>query len=128
MNIQPESEQEIRQAAQSLLNKLEGNLELGKWVNTIPIELFDIILSMKRLTWADAAGRKYTMVERWIDDIVFSRLDVSTIKELRSQSPKSKRGNSSLNIHIIILLALAKASGYNWNNWHRMIQRVFHKI
>ncbi len=118
--------------------------EKGKWVKTFPDEFFEAIFKMKKWNWEMAnKGQKPQVVGHYINNYVYSRLAPQVLVELRKINPKSddgKRkgkhtqwididfGHPKLKGHLDILIAFSKAAGYNWNNWHRMVERALPKF
>ncbi|MFZ1528246.1 MAG: P63C domain-containing protein [Ferruginibacter sp.] len=137
--------QEVREK-DSLRQFLEKFLaeEKAKWVKTFPDEFFEVIFKMKGWTWYYAnSGKKPQVVGHYINDLVYSRIGPSVLEELRTKNPKDEKGNRKakhtqwltidyghpkLKEHLNILVALGKASGYNWNTFKRLVQRALPKI
>ena len=133
--------QEIREkdALKQFLEKFLAE-EKTKWVRTFPDEFFDSIFKMKGISWKQAnKGQRPQWMGHHINDLVYSRLGPEVLYSLRKLNPKNERGNRSakhfqytsdeygkpkLKEHINILIAFAKASGYNWNNFRRMVERA----
>lgn len=129
----------LRQFLESFLNEAQG-----KWIKTFPDEFFEAIFKMKNWTWYYAnSGKKPQVVGHYINDLVYSRIGPSVLEELRLRNPKDEKGNRKskhtqwltidyghpkLKEHLNILIALAKASGYNWTNFKRLTQRALPKI
>lgn len=137
--------QEVREkdALQLFLQKFLDE-EKGKWVKTFPDEFFESIFRMKGWTWSTAnKGKKPQVVGHYINNYVYSRIAPKVLSELRKLNPSSENGgrkgkhtqwidvdfgHPKLKEHLSILIAFAKASGYNWNNWERMIKRALPKF
>jgi hypothetical protein len=84
-------------------------------------------------------GKKPQWVGHHINDFVYSRLGPEVLYSLRKLNPKNERGNRSakhfqytttdfglpkLKEHLNILIALGRASGYNWNVFKRLVERA----
>ena len=137
--------QEIREkdALQVFLQKFLEE-EKGKWVKTFPDDFFESLFKMKGLTWTLAnKGKKPQYIGHYINNYVYSRLAPQVLAELKKLNPKDEKGNKKgtytqyINIdyghpklkeHLSILTAFAKATGYNWNNWNRMVERALPKF
>lgn len=137
--------QEVREkdALQQFLQKFLEE-EKGKWVKTFPDEFFESIFKMKKWNWQMAnKGQKPQVVGHYINNYVYSRLAPQVLVELRKLNPKAddgKRkgkhtqwididfGHPKLKEHLSILTAFAKATGYNWGNWNRMVERALPKF
>jgi hypothetical protein len=116
--------------------------EAGKWVKRFPDEFFSNMFDMKGWTWNYASTKKPGVVGRYINDQVYSRLAPFVLEELRRINPvtdKGRRktkhhvwltdeiGHPKLQEHFAVLIALQKASGKNWNNYLRMLNRSLPK-
>ncbi|MFP9097577.1 P63C domain-containing protein [Flavobacterium sp. RHBU_24] len=118
--------------------------EKGKWIKTFPDEFFETIFRMRGLTWSLAnKGKKPQYIGHYINNFVYSRIAPQVLNELRKINPKDENGNRKgkhpqyidvdfghpkLKEHLNILIALAKASGYNWTNWTRLVERALPKF
>lgn len=118
--------------------------EKGKWVKTFPDEFFESIFKMKGWTWSIAnKGKKPQVVGHYVNNYVYSRLAPKVLSELRKLNPKDDSGNRKgkypqwidvdfghpkLKEHLNILIAFARASGYNWSNWDRLVCRALPKF
>ena len=118
--------------------------EKGKWVKTFPDEFFESIFKMKGWTWSIAnKGEKPQVVGHYINNYVYSRIAPKVLIELRKLNPKDESGNRKakhpqwidvnfghpkLKEHLNILIAFARASGYNWSNWERLVCRALPKF
>jgi hypothetical protein len=118
--------------------------ERAKWVKRFPYEFFELLLEMKGWTWNYASTKKPQFVGRYINDLVYDRLAPAINEELRKRNPMVNRetgyrkgkhhswltediGVPKLQEHLFALITLAKASGKNWNNFYRMVQRSLPK-
>ncbi|WP_293891280.1 P63C domain-containing protein [Flavobacterium sp.] len=118
--------------------------EKGKWVQTYDDSFFEAIFRMKGWNWSIAnKGKKPQVVGHYINNYVYSRLAPQILIELRKLNPKDEKGNRKgkftqwiepnfghpkLKEHLAVLTALAKASGHNWKNWERMVERALPKF
>jgi hypothetical protein len=117
--------------------------EKGKWVRTFPPEFFEAIFKMKGWTWKQASTKKPQVVGHYINNYVYSRLAPKILGELRHRNPKDDKGNRKgkhpqwinpdfghpkLKEHLQILTAFARASGFNWLNWNRLVERALPKF
>jgi hypothetical protein len=116
--------------------------EHAKWVKTFPDEFFEMIFRMKGWTWHFASTKKPQVVGHYVNDFVYSRIAPQVLKELRELNPKidGKRkakhtqfittdyGHPKLKEHLTAITALGRATGYNWNNFIRFINRAFPKF
>jgi hypothetical protein len=119
--------------------------ERGVYIKTYPDEFFQAIFKMRNLTWKEAnKGKKPQYIGHYINNYVYSRIAPKVLTELRRANPKDevtrKRkgkhtqhididfGHPKLKEHLTVLTAFAKAVGYNWNNWQRMVERALPKF
>ena len=117
--------------------------EHAKWVPTFPDEFFEMIFKMKGWTWYYAGSKKPSVVGHYINDFVYSRLAPQVLKELKILNPTTEKGyrkhkhsqfidetfgHPQLKEHLHALIALGKASGHNWNNFKRLLNRAFPKF
>lgn len=132
-----------KDALQSFLQKFLLE-EKGKWIPVFPDEFFESIFRMKGWDWQIASnGKKPQVVGHYINNYVYSRIAPQVLVELRKLNPKNERGrrkgaytqyidvdygHPKLKEHLNILIAFAKATGYNWNNFHRMVERALPKF
>ncbi len=137
--------QEVREkdALQQFLKQFL-NEERAKWIPSFPDEFFEAIFKMKGWNWQMAnKGKKPQVVGHYINNYVYSRLAPQVLSELRRLNPKNDQGkrkgkhtqwidvdygHPKLKEHLRILAAFAKASGYNWKNWERMVERALPKF
>jgi hypothetical protein len=126
-------------ALQEFLSKFIKE-QRGIYVRTYPDEFFEAIFKMKHLTWKLAnKGRKPQFIGHYINNYVYSRIAPNVLTELRRVNPKDETGkrkakhtqhididygHPKLREHVGILIAFAKAAGYNWTNWERMVNRA----
>lgn len=119
--------------------------EVGKWVKTFPDDFFEAIFKMKGWTWVGIKkSKKPQVIGHYINDIIYSRLAPAALEELRRKNPvvpeTGKRrhkhhswltediGNPQLQQHFTGVLALARASNFNWNIFNRMLDRSYPKF
>jgi hypothetical protein len=119
--------------------------ERGVYIKTYPDEFFQAIFKMRNLTWKEAnKGKKPQYIGHYINNYVYSRIAPKVLTELRRTNPKDgvtrKRkgkhtqhididfGHPKLKEHLTVLTAFAKAVGYNWINWQRMVERALPKF
>lgn len=132
-----------KDALQLFLSKFM-NEEKAKWIKTFPDEFFESIFKMKGWNWSTAVkGQKPGVVGKYINNYVWSRIAPGVVAELNRLNPKDeltgKRkaknpqfintdfGHPKLKEHLTVLTAFAKAAGYNWGNWQRMVERALPK-
>jgi hypothetical protein len=133
-------EERGRKALQEFLDKVLVN-EARKWTKTFPNDFFEAIFKMKGWTWNEAAqGRKPSVVGHYINNYVYSRLGPDLLTELRKRNPKLDDGKRAKKMHqftsedfgapelqqrLRTLADFARAAGYNWTAWTRMVERAY---
>jgi len=117
--------------------------ELGKWTKRFPDEFFETIYKMKGWDWNIAnKGKNPSVMGHYINNFVYSRIAPGILEELKSRTPKDEQGNRKgklhqwfnedvghpkLQEHLASVIALGKASGGNWRNFQRLINRALPK-
>ena len=137
--------QEVRDktALQEFLSKFIKE-ERGIYIKTYPDEFFEAIFKMRHLNWSLAnKGKKPQYIGHYINNFVYSRIAPNVLTELRKVNPKGEAGkrkgkhtqhididygHPKLKEHLSILIASARASGFNWTNWERMVNRALPKF
>jgi hypothetical protein len=118
--------------------------ERGVYIKTYPDDFFEALFKMKGLTWSLAnKGKKPQYIGHYINNYVYSRIAPNVLAELRRVNPKNEEGkrrgkhtqhidmdygHPKLKEHLTVLTMFAKAAGYNWNNWERMVERALPKF
>lgn len=137
--------QEVRDktALQEFLTKFIKE-ERGIYMKTYPDEFFEAIFKMRHLNWSLAnKGKKPQYIGHYINNFVYSRIAPNVLTELRKVNPKDETGkrkgkhtqhididygHPKLKEHLSILTAFARATGFNWTNWERMVNRALPKF
>jgi hypothetical protein len=126
---------------QQILSKLLLT-EQAKWVKTFPDEFFEMFFIMKGWDWKNAV-RKPQVVGHYINDFVYSRIAPALLDELKIKNPKDEEkgtrkskhhqwltpdlGHPKLKEHLAGVMALGRASGYNWVSFLHMLDRSYPK-
>jgi hypothetical protein len=131
-----------KDALQKFLDKFLLD-EKAKWIPTFSDDFFEMIFKMKGWTWHYASTKKPQVVGHYINDFVYSRIAPQVLDELKSLNPSrsgkgraakhtqymsADYGHPKLKEHIYSLIALGKASGFNWNTFKRLVERAFPKF
>jgi hypothetical protein len=127
---------------QQLLSKLLLT-EQAKWIKTFPDEFFEMIFKMKGWDWTKAANKPQVM-GHYINDFVYSRIAPTLLDELKKKNPvlentgnrKSKHhqwltpdlGHPKLKEHLSGVMALCRASGYDWLTFLHLLDRSYPKF
>ncbi len=137
-------EQRDKTALQEFLSKFI-NEQRGVYVPTYPDYFFEALFKMRGLNWSLASkGKKPQYFGHLLNNYVYERIGPKVLDELRRVNPKDdvtgkrkakhtqhideKYGHPKLKEHLIVLTALAKASGYNWSSWERMVNKALPKF
>lgn len=117
--------------------------EMSKWVRTFDPEFFEMIFKMKGWTWKQASTKKPSVVGHYINDLVYARIGPQILSELKVRNPKNEKGqrkykhpqlistdygHPKLKEHLASLIALGRASGYNWTAFYKLVDRAFPKF
>ena len=114
--------------------------DAAKWVKTFEDDFFEMIFIMRNWHWNDL-NKRPGVVGRYINDIVYSRIAPGVLNELRSRNPivDGKRrkkhhqflstdfGHPKLKEHLSGVMALGRASGYNWRVFIRLLDKSYPK-
>ncbi|XOV66560.1 MAG: P63C domain-containing protein [Fluviicola sp.] len=112
--------------------------EAVKWVKTFQDEFFEMIFMMKGWTWGNTS-KKPGVVGHYINDLVYARISPDLVDELRRLNPKVKGrrkakhhqhltkdfGHPILKDHLAGLIALGRASGYDWDIFMQMVNKAY---
>lgn len=135
-----EAKERTKDTLQKFLKKAIQE-EAAKWIKTFQDEFFEVIYIMKGWNWGQT-NKNPSVVGHYINDFVYSRIAPQVLQELRNLNPKNESGNRKnkhhqhlsrdfghplLKEHIAGIIALAKASGYNWDTFLNMVDRVYPK-
>ena len=115
--------------------------ELQPWTKTFPYEFYAEIFRLKGWPGPDGVKRP-SVIGRYTNDIVYSRLAPGVLEELQARTPKLPSGNRRnkyfqwftpdfghprLREHLHAVIALMKAST-NWAGFQRSLRRAFPKL
>jgi len=112
--------------------------EAVKWVKTFQDEFFEMIFKMKGWNWGTTSKRP-GVVGHYINNLVYSRISPNLLAELRNLNPskdgKRKKkhhshltrdfGHPILKDHLAGLVALGRASGYDWDIFMQMVDKAY---
>jgi hypothetical protein len=138
--------QEIRprDALQKYLEMLIRK-ELAAWIKKFPDEFFENIYKLKGWRWPGMKKNRYSVVSYYIRDLVYERLAPGLLRELENKSPKDNSGSRKNKLHqwltedigdpmlaqhlhsLIMFQKLALSSGYGWNRFVKMVDKVLPK-
>ncbi|MGN7819115.1 P63C domain-containing protein [Chitinophaga sp. 22536] len=128
-------------ALQAFLDKFLSD-GYAKWVKTFPDRFFEMIFKMKGWSWHYATVKKPSVVGKYINDLVYSRLGPEVLTELQRKNPITENGtrrvkhhqylsasygNPKLKEHLEGLMALGRASGYDWVSFLKLVQKAYPK-
>ncbi len=123
---------------ENTIDKMISNLQTIDlafvWIKTFPDEFFALLMEMKNTNWKTLLQNQQNYATI-LNEIVFSRIEVALLEELRVLKPKRsyQRKNSNkqdlqhpkLKQHLAILFSLAKVSGNNWNIFMQLVNKSF---
>lgn len=123
--------------------------EHAKYIPTFEDEFFETIYKMKGWDWDIVnKGKNPSVMGHYINNFVYSRVAPLVLIELKKLNPAQETqdgnwkgrkhkhtqyidknfGHPKLKEHIAAIIALGKASGYNWRNFQRLVNRAFPKF
>jgi len=134
-----EIKQDFKEEVARFLEK-SLSLEPAQWVKTFNDEFFEMIFKMKGWTWTKSTKRP-GVVGHYINDIVYSRIAPNVLTELKRLNPKKGKdrknkhhqhltkdfGHPLLKEHLAGLIALGRASKYNWEVFLTMVDSAYPK-
>lgn len=128
-----------RDALQTYLEKVIRS-EIAAWVQRFPNEFFQQIHRLNGWEYS-GPGRSPSIVGKWINDLVYSRLGPGVLKELQKHNPKNMKGNRSgkhhqwltedvghpmLSQHLYSLITLMRGFD-DWKTFYNFSNRLYPK-
>jgi len=131
------AKERAKDTLQQFLNKALQE-EAVKWVKTFQDEFFEMIFRMKGWNWGSTT-KKPSVVGHYINNLVYSRISPSLVSELRKVNPKVNGGRKKkhhqhltrdfghpiLKDHLAGIIALGRASGYDWDIFIKMVDKAY---
>jgi len=127
-----------RDALQVYLEKILTR-ELAEWSRVFPLEFYQNIYALKKWGWESNRKSYYSCVGMYTNNLVYSRLGVGVLEELKRRTPKSEAGNPSNKLHqwfnttagtdilgkhihgVVMIQRLALAQGLGWSKFMDMV-------
>jgi hypothetical protein len=119
--------------------------ELAAWAKKFPDEFYENIYKLKGWPWPGMKKNRYSVVAQYTRDLVYERIAPGLLEELEKKSPLNEKkqrpnklhqwltedvGNPMLAQHLhslIMFQRLALSTGYAWNRFLKMVDRVLPK-
>lgn len=119
--------------------------QLAAWVKKFPDEFFENIYKLRGWSWPGMQKNRYSVVGKYINDLVYDRLGPGVLRELEKKSPKDDRGYRQNKLHqwftedigdpmlaqhlhsLVMFQRLAIANGYGWQRFVQMVDAVLPK-
>jgi len=119
--------------------------ELAAWAKKFPDEFYMNIYKLKSWVWPGMQKNRYSVVAHYTTDLVYERIAPGLLEELQKKSPPNEKGNRPNKLHqwltedignpmlaqhlhsIIMFQRLAISSGFGWNRFLKMVDRVMPK-
>jgi hypothetical protein len=119
--------------------------ELASWAKKFPDEFYENIYKLKSWPWPGMKKNRFSVVAHYTRDLVYERLAPGLLKELEKKSPRDDSGNRKNKFHqwltddigdpmlaqhlhsIVMFQRLALSSGYGWNRFVKMVDKVLPK-
>jgi hypothetical protein len=138
--------QEIRpkDALQLYLEKLIRK-ELAAWAKKFPDEFYENIYKLRGWTWPGMQKNRYSVVAQYTRDLVYERIAPGLLEELELKTPPNEKGQRPNKLHqwltedvgnpmlaqhlysLVMFQRLAISSGFGWNRFVKMVDRVLPK-
>jgi P63C domain len=133
-----------KDALQAYLEKLIAK-ELAAWAKKFPDEFYENIYKLKGWPWPGMSVNRYSVVAHYTNDLVYERLAPGLRKALEGKNPKNEKGWRPAKNHqwltadigdpmlaqhlysLVMFQRLAISSGFGWNRFVKMIDRVHPK-
>jgi len=131
-------------ALQVYLQKLIRK-ELAVWVKRFPDEFYENIYKLKGWRWPGMQKNRYSVVAHYTRDLVYERIAPGLLEELEKKSPPNEKGHRPNKLHqwlsedvgnpmlaqhlysLMMFQRLAINSGFGWNRYIKMVDRVLPK-
>ena len=129
-----------RDALEAYLNKILSK-ELGAWIKTFPDKYYSNIYRIRNWPEFSTSKNKYSCVGNYTNDIVYSRIGLDVLEELKNKTPDTSKnrmhqwlsadtGHPLLSAHmnkILTLQELAIAQGFGWKRFMEMVDLILPK-
>lgn len=135
--------QEIRpkDALQAYLEMIVSK-DLAAWSKKFPDEFYENIYKLKGWVWPGMSKNRYSVVAKYTNDLVYERIAIGLLEELKIKSPKDDKGQRKHKLHqwltedignpllaqhlhsLIMFQRLAMGNGYGWVKFKRMVDQV----
>lgn len=129
-----------REALQAILDKFLRK-EFAAWAKTFPDEFYQQIFRLKGWSYNPKSVKRPSVIGRYTNDIVYSRLAPGVLEELQRRNPVSNTGfrkgrhhqlltdeigHPALAQHLYAVIALMRASS-SWDSFYRKLEKAFPK-
>lgn len=119
--------------------------ELAAWAKKFPDEFYINIYKLKGWSWPGMQTNRYSVVAHYTTDLVYERIAAGLLEELQKKSPPNEKGQRPNKLHqwltedvgnpilaqhlhsLVMFQRLAIASGFGWNRFVKMVDRVMPK-
>jgi hypothetical protein len=119
--------------------------ELAAWVKRFPDEFYENIYKLKGWRWPGMQKNRYSVVAYYTRDLVYERIAPGLLEELEKKSPPDGKGHRPNKLHqwlsedvgnpmlaqhlysLMMFQRLAINSGFGWNRYVKMVDRVLPK-
>ncbi len=119
--------------------------ELAAWAKKFPDEFYENIYTLKGWPWPGMQKNRYSVVAHYTRDLVYERIAPGLLEQLELKSPLNDKGPRPNELHqwlteevgdpmlaqhlysIIMFQRLAIKSGFGWNRFVNMVDKVLPK-
>jgi P63C domain len=116
--------------------------QLAAWVKKFPDEFFENIYKLRGWAWPGMKKNRFSIVGKYIRDLVYERLGPGVLAELERKTPKDETGQRPNKLHqfltenigdpmlaqhlhtLIMFQRLAIKNGYGWQRFVQMVDQV----
>jgi hypothetical protein len=126
-----------RKALEKILDEFISK-ELRKWSKTFPDEFYEEMFRLRNWQYRPFSVKRPSVVGRYTNDLVYSRLAPSVLEELKHKNPKDSKGRRKhkhfqwltenvgdprLREHLASVITLMKASS-TWKKFYHLLNRA----
>lgn len=119
--------------------------ELAAWAKKFPDEFYENIYKLKGWTWTGMKKNRFSVVAHYTRDLVYERIAPGLLQKLEQNNPQDAMGKRKNKFHqwltedvgdpmlaqhlhsLIMFQRLALESGYGWNRFVKMVDKVLPK-
>ena len=119
--------------------------ELAAWSKRFPDEFYENIYKLKGWIWPGMKKNRFSVVAHYTTDLVYERIGIDVLNELKNRTPKDDNGNRKNKLHqwftddvghpllaqhlhaLLMFQRLAIANGFGWARFLKMVDQTMPK-